>query len=216
MKKYILKVCLVVMTLIFSIVSFFCVSNTVKASQYYTFGYRNSNGITYQKFWPFGNTTEWQQKAINDMIYNWNTSNNQNVVTPMNLSYTKDKSQSIMDFSYIKQWYDSAVGRTGETTYWNWSNKVNYANGVPYSNWSSALIQFGGPEWANGTNPFNTSRKNTIKYQTFAHEIGHGVGLAHNPDYSYMSIMRTPLDDIPDSVKGPWSNDLYGVNSLYK
>jgi len=107
----------------------------------------------------------------------------------------------------------SQVAKAGQ--YNTFGYKIYNAQGTPYSNWSSALIQFGGPEWSRGIYPFNQSNKNAIKHKAFAHEIGHAVGLAHNSDFSYMSIMRPVLDDIPDSVQGPWSNDLYGVNSLY-
>ncbi|WP_138108129.1 reprolysin-like metallopeptidase [Lactobacillus terrae] len=78
-------------------------------------------------------------------------------------------------------------------------------------------IQFGGTDWHYSTGIFaNTATGNIYKKQTFAHEIGHAVGLAHNIDFSYMTIMRPDLATIPRTVTGPWFNDLYGINYLYK
>ena len=190
----------------------------VSAKSYETYpgNPKNSNGITNQKFWPYGDTTEWQKKAINDMIYNWNSSYNQNVWTPMNLSYTKNKGQSIVDFYYVRDLYDrSSV--TGKTTFWNWNNNVNHSNGSPFSNWSSATIKFGGKNWSAGTLMFDKNiYGNRFKYATISHEIGHAMGLTHNNDFGYMTIMRSDLSKIPDKMFGPWFNDLYGINSLYK
>jgi len=184
-------------------------SLVVNARAYEWFGYKNYNGITYKKFWIARNASSVERQYINDAMYSWNTSNNQNVVTPMNVSYTNNKNLSIIDFSKIDNWWNGAKDVAGETTWWNWDRKVNNDNGVPYQNWSSALIQFGGPGW-DGSN-------SVVRRQVIAHEIGHAVGLAHNFDMGYMSIMRTPVssDKIPESLLGPFSNDLYGIRDIY-
>ncbi|WP_099974363.1 hypothetical protein [Lactobacillus terrae] len=115
-------------------------STDVYAAPFATFnGFKNFNGISNQKFWPYGNTTGWQQSAIEDAFYKWNSSNGQGVRTPMNLSHTSDKAKSIIDLSYAKSWWDVSRTRTGETTYWNWGNKIV----GPNANWSSAHSVWG-------------------------------------------------------------------------
>lgn len=181
-------------------------TQTVGAASYYLYGtnLKNYNGITNQKFWVADNTTQWQKQQINDAMYRWNSSEGQNIWTPMQIGYTSNKNNSIMDFSYSKTWWDGNTTRGGETTFWNWNSKVMY-NGTPTQQWSSALIQFGGPGYLN----YGDKNKKVI----FTHEIGHGIGLAHNWD-TKSSIMY-PYSNETNTIRASYG-DLQGVNALYK
>lgn len=171
------------------------------------FGYHNSNGITYQYYWTNpNNTTAWQRQKIDDVFYNWNTSYKTGIITPMNINHTNNKDSSIIDWSYTTNWWDSSTTRVGETTFWNWGTKLQ----PDQSNWSSALIQYGGRLWHEG----HPAITNNVKILTFAHEIGHAVGLAHNDNLMH-TIMYPTMDEMDQAYHGPYADDLYGVNALY-
>lgn len=180
----------------------------VKADSYYLYGnnLKNYNGITYKKYWPGNNTTSWQKQRMNDVFYRWNSSEGSNIITPMNVNLTWNRNESIIDFSYSRTWWDGSQRRTGETTFWNWGNKVNYSNGMPFKQWSSALTQFGGYAYINSSN--------LIKERTLAHEIGHAVGIAHNGS-TRDSIMYPSIDLINGNRVGPNYGDLLALNALY-
>lgn len=65
----------------------------VNVAPHYLYGsnLKNSNGITYQKFWLTDNITARQRQNINDAMYRSNTLEGCNTVTPMNVNYTTNK-----------------------------------------------------------------------------------------------------------------------------
>ncbi|WP_040535115.1 reprolysin-like metallopeptidase [Schleiferilactobacillus shenzhenensis] len=172
---------------------------TVHAYVYETYSTKNVYGVSYQKYWPTGSTTAWQRQQINDQMYRWNTSNGTGLVTPINVTIGSNQAQSILDYYYDAQGY-KAPDVTGTTFHFYGDNQVSFTN----SNWTYAQMH------ALGT-VYNT-QPNSIKIQTWAHETGHGFGLAHNNDSSHPSVMRQVIDG---SFNGPTINDLKGINYLY-
>ncbi|WP_334352512.1 hypothetical protein [Companilactobacillus sp. HBUAS56257] len=173
--------------------------STVKAWKYETYNTKNVYGVTYQKYWPTSSLTNWQKQQINDEIYRWSTSNNTGVYTKLNIGIGENQSQSILDFYYSPQGANGPM--TAATTFFDlYGKNVSFT----YSNWSCATVR----AWGKVYNQVNDA----TKIEVWAHETGHGFGLAHNDDPAYRSVMRSTSRGDYD---GPTANDLSGINHLY-
>lgn len=192
----------ILLILLFCLSAIFIPHRTVNA--YYTYnGHKNSYGITYKKYWLQDSgsqiPTQWQAKYIDDAMYQWNSSSQSPIVTPMNVTRTTNRSESIMDFFFTHDHnIDVNDPLTVGLTQWFWWGTV--IKNVNQNNWSSANIWFGGQSWYN----LSALQKRNV----FGHEIGHGVGLDHSSNGTIMYASVT-------SIYQPTRDDLLGVNYLY-
>ncbi|WP_416353295.1 matrixin family metalloprotease [Agrilactobacillus fermenti] len=106
----------------------------------------------------------------------------------------------------------SDAGVVGNTGWFWWGNAVSDSQGstAPWQNWSSANIWYGGPIWETGYLGY-PKLTNIQKRHVFAHEAGHGMGLAHAGEGT---LMYAPGNYIP-SIWQPTGDDLSGINYLY-
>ncbi|WP_409076873.1 M12 family metallo-peptidase [Bombilactobacillus bombi] len=141
---------------------------------------------------------------MNDELYRWNSSNGTGIYTPINITIGQNQAQSIMDFYYYNN-KSHGLGVAGNTDYVLGDRPVSFV----YSNFSCATIN----AWGNVYNSLSNSKK----IQFWAHETGHAMGLAHNDDLSYISVMRSSLySNDYRNYDGPTANDLAGINHLYR
>lgn len=126
---------------------------------------------------------------INNAYSTWiNTSNI--LKTPISWRNTTTKSDGTVEF-YT---YNSADGANGYTTYWRYNNSINPHN----ENWGWCQVKY--------NVHYNAGQA------TFAHEIGHTMGLDENNSNQYSIMCQEAYGR---KVSSPQYDDLAGINAKY-
>mgnify|MGYP000875666519 CR=1 FL=1 len=195
----------VVMTLIISSTPAFAISETCIHGNR-TFNDRRLTGGVgqYGKFrryyWLSSNVSSDYVSTIAAAVSNWvNTTTNPGVTTSISIRQTTTQSSSsfdIYDFSF-------AGSTTGLTEFWIYST---YINDPSASNWGWTKIFID----CNKTSYYSIFDKTGL----VAHELGHAMGLSHQPNLPGISIMYN-YDDYRDRDR-PGSIDCNNINHIYE
>lgn len=149
-----------------------------------------------------GNYTTRVQNAFKHWVF---TSTNPGVTTPISIVQTTQKSASTFDI-YKKS---LSGNTTGITKFYSDSSSVNDPSS---QNWTWVKIQIDQAE--------TSSYGNMQKTGLVAHEIGHAMGLSHQPNNQYDSLMYNYDNGRKFSENGDFRNrpskrDCNNINHIY-
>jgi hypothetical protein len=171
-----------------STASVFALLPVPQAFAYNTFGgHKLIYGVTGEKYW-INSSAAPHATGIQNAWSSWSATS-----TPISYTQTATQADSRMDFykvSSVNDWW-------GITTFYVGSNTVDPEG----TDWSWAKVRLDG-DFANCPN----------KQGVIAHEVGHGMGLAHVFGGT-ARLMRSNIAYL--STTTPKPDDVDGINSLY-
>lgn len=150
-------------------------------------------------YWVSSNVDSNYSTPISNAFTNWvNTTSNPGVTTSISIYSTSTQSQSSIDI------YDQSFSgnTTGMTEFWMYSNKITDPSSQNWG-WNKILID------CSSTSSYTTSKKTGL----VAHELGHAMGLSHQPSKASSSIMYN-YDD-KRALSRPGTVDCNNINHIY-
>lgn len=149
-------------------------------------------------YWVSSNVTGYST-PISDAFSNWiNTSYIPGVTTSISIYSTSTQSSSSIDI-YNQNFSGNT---TGMTEFWLYSTQIADPSSQNWG-WNKILID------CSDTSVYTTSKKTGL----VAHELGHAMGLSHQPNLPSSSIMYN-YDD-KRTLSHPSSIDCNNINHIY-
>lgn len=150
-------------------------------------------------YWISSNVDSSYTTPILNAFSNWvDTSSNPGVTTSISIYNTSSQSSSSIDI--YKQSFSGNT--TGMTEFWLYSDEVTDPSSQNWG-WNKILIN------CSLTSSYSTSKKTGL----VAHELGHAMGLSHQPKNPSSSIMYNYDDN--RALSRPGTVDCNNINHIY-